>query len=118
MNSGSYRDVPDVSAAGGNNSPWRIYTEGGWYTVYGTSAAAPNWGAFSADYDTAATLLGKSAFGYANSFIYTVAESSYYSSAFHDITSGNNGGYSAGTGYDKVTGWGSYNGGNFIADEL
>jgi kumamolisin len=37
---------------------------------------------------------------------------------FHDITSGNNGGYSAGTGYDEVTGWGSYNGGAFIADEL
>ena len=118
VNSGSYRDVPDVSAAGGNNSPWRIYTEGGWYTVYGTSAAAPNWGAFSADYDTAATALGKSAFGYANSFIYTVASSSAYSTAFHDITSGNNGGYSAGTGYDKVSGWGSYNGGKFIADEL
>ncbi|MDX6350042.1 MAG: kumamolisin, partial [Streptomyces sp.] len=38
-----------------------------------------------------------------------------YSSAFHDVTSGSNGGYSAATGYDKVTGWGSYNGANFIA---
>ncbi|MBR7836460.1 S8/S53 family peptidase [Actinospica durhamensis] len=117
VNSTGDREVPDVSAAGGNNSPW--YIDGGsWEDVWGTSAAAPNWAAFTADYDTAAAALGKSKFGYANSFIYTVAESSYYSSAFHDVTSGNNGGYSAGTGYDPVSGWGSYNGGNFIADEL
>ena len=117
VNSTGDREVPDVSAAGGNNSPW--YIDGGsWEDVWGTSAAAPNWAAFTADYDTAAAALGKSKFGYANSFMYTVAESSYYSSAFHDVTSGNNGGYSAGTGYDPVSGWGSYNGANFIADEL
>ena len=57
-------------------------------------------------------------FGFANSEIYTVAQSSSYSSAFHDIKSGNNGGYSAKVGYDEVTGWGSYNAGNFISDEL
>jgi kumamolisin len=118
VNSSGHREVPDVSAAGGNNSPWEIYAEGGWTTVWGTSAAAPNWAGFVADYDTAATALGKSAFGFANGEIYTVAKSSAYSSAFHDVTSGNNGGYSAGTGYDEVTGWGSYNGGNFISDEL
>ena len=117
VNSTGDREVPDVSAAGGNNSPW--YIDGGsWEDVWGTSAAAPNWAAFTADYDTAAATLGKSKFGYANSFIYSVAEGSYYSSAFHDVTSGNNGGYSAGTGYDPVSGWGSYNGANFIADEL
>jgi kumamolisin len=118
VNSSGYREVPDVTADGGNSSPWRIYTEGAWYTVYGTSAAAPNWAAFVADYDTAATKLSKSAFGYGNSEIYTVAKSSLYSSVFHDITSGNNSYYSAGTGYDMVSGWGSYNGGAFIADEL
>ncbi len=32
-----------------------------------------------------------------------------YASAFHDITVGNNGYYSAGTGYDEVTGIGSPN---------
>jgi len=118
VNTGSYRDVPDVSASAAEPSAWYIYTEGEWTDVWGTSAAAPNWGAFTADYDTAAADLGKAKFGFADPFIYTVAESSAYSSAFHDITSGNNGGYSAKTGYDQATGWGSYNGGNFISDEL
>jgi kumamolisin len=118
VNTSGQREVPDVSAAGGNNSPWHIDADGTYENVWGTSAAAPNWAAFTADYDTAAAKLGGAAFGYANSEIYTVAESSLYNSVFHDITSGNNGGYSAGTGYDEVTGWGSYNGGAFIADEL
>jgi kumamolisin len=118
VDSSGYRYVPDVAAAGGNNSPWYIYTEGEWTDVWGTSAAAPNWAAFTADYDTAAADLGEPAFGFANSEIYTVAESSLYDTVFHDITSGNNGGYSAGVGYDEVSGWGSYNGGAFISDEL
>jgi kumamolisin len=118
VNSGSYRDVPDVAAAGDSASPWYIYTEGGWYDVWGTSAAAPNWAGFIADYDTAATALGKSKFGYVNSFVYPIGEGSLYKTVMHDVTSGNNGGYSAGTGYDKVSGWGSYNAGKFIADEL
>jgi len=118
VNSGSYREVPDVAAAGGNNSPWYIYTEGEWTDVWGTSAAAPNWAAFVADYDTAASDLGGSAFGYVNSFIYPIGEGSLYDTVFHDITSGNNGGYSAKTGYDEVSGWGSYNAGEFISEEL
>jgi len=118
VNTGTYRDVPDVAAAGSDSSPWHVYVEGGWYSVWGTSAAAPNWAAFIADYDTAATDLGGSKFGYVNSFLYPIAEGSLYSTVMHDVTSGSNGGYSAGTGYDKVTGWGSYNGGKFIADEL
>jgi kumamolisin len=118
VNSGAYRDVPDVAASGAESSAWYIYTEGEWTDVWGTSAAAPNWAAFTADYNTTAKADGKANFGFANSEIYTVAKSSSYSSAFHDIKSGNNGGYSAKTGYDEVSGWGSYNGGGFIADEL
>ncbi|MEY9928525.1 kumamolisin [Catenulispora sp. GP43] len=118
VNSSGHREVPDVSAAGGDSSPWYIDADGSWTDVWGTSAAAPNWAAFAADYNTAAGKAGKAKFGYANSFIYTVARSSAYSSAFHDIKSGNNGGYNAGTGYDEVTGWGSYNGAKFIAAEL
>jgi subtilase family serine protease len=118
VNSTGKRAVPDVAADADPNSGWLIYTEGNWEVVGGTSAAAPNWAAFTLDYDTAAADLGGSVFGYANPFIYSAAESSRYSSLFHDVTSGSNGQYSAGTGYDEVTGWGSYNGGAFIADEL
>jgi kumamolisin len=118
VDSSGHREVPDVSAAGGNSSPWYIDADGSWTDVWGTSAAAPNWAAFVADYDTAAVKAGKAKFGYANSFIYSVARSSSYSTDFHDVKSGNNGGYSAGTGYDEVTGWGSYNGAQFIANKL
>jgi kumamolisin len=118
VNTGTKRDVPDVAAAGGNNSPWYIYTEGEWTDVWGTSAAAPNWAGFVADYDTAATDLGGAKFGYVNSFIYPIGSGSAYKTVFHDVTSGSNGGYSAKTGYDEVSGWGSYNGGEFISTEL
>jgi kumamolisin len=118
VNSTGQREVPDVSAAGGNNSPWNIDADGTYESVWGTSAAAPNWAAFTADYDSAAAALGKAKFGFADSEIYTVAGSSLYKTVFHDVTSGNNGGYSAKAGYDEVTGWGSYNGGAFISNEL
>ena len=118
VNTGTYRSVPDVSADADPNTGWAIYTEGAWAEYGGTSAAAPNWAAFTAIYDSEAKALSKPVLGFANASIYALAESSKYSSAFHDVTSGSNGAYSAGTGYDKVTGWGSYNGANFLSDEL
>jgi kumamolisin len=115
---GSYRSVPDVATDGGPNSPWYIYSAGSWTQVWGTSAAAPSWAAFTAIYDQYAAAKSKSALGYANPTLYSIGAGSNYSTAFHDIKSGSNGGFSAGTGYDKVTGWGSYNAGSFITDEL
>jgi kumamolisin len=112
VNSGSKRDVPDVAAAADPATGWAVRSGGSWSEYGGTSGAAPNWAAFTADADSALS----SPIGYANSTIYTLAKSSSYSSAFHDVKSGSNGAYSASTGYDKVTGWGSYNGANFIAD--
>jgi subtilase family serine protease len=66
--------------------------------------------------------------GLVNPTLYTLAASANYSTAFHDITSGNNnctgssslcgspatGGFAAGTGYDQVTGLGSVNLTNLI----
>jgi kumamolisin len=118
VNSNSYRAVPDVAADANPSTGWAIYTEGAWAEYGGTSAAAPNWAAFTAIYDDEASNLSEPALGFANASIYALAESSSYKSAFHDVTSGNNGAYSAGTGYDEVTGWGSYNGANFLSDEL
>jgi kumamolisin len=116
VDSGAYREVPDVAADAG--TPFDIYSGGTLEAIGGVSASPLEWAAFTADYDTAAAALGKPAFGYADPFIYTVAESSVYKSVFHDITSGTGSGGAAGPGYDLATGWGSYNGGNFIADEL
>ena len=116
--SGSFRAVPDVATSGGPNSAWNIYSQGSWGSVYGTSAAAPSWAAFTAIYDQDAKSKGKAALGYANPTLYSIAGGSAYSTAFHDIKSGSNGGFSAGTGYDRVTGLGSYNAGGFVSDEL
>jgi kumamolisin len=50
---------------------------------------------------------GKSTIGFINPTIYAKNVTSSYSTGFHDITSGTSGSYSAVTGYDLVTGWGS-----------
>jgi kumamolisin len=49
--------------------------------------------------------------GFINHTIYTLGVSSGYRAAFHDITSGKSGSFSAVPGYDLVTGWGSPNAG-------
>ncbi|MHA6758655.1 S53 family peptidase [Streptacidiphilus sp. PAMC 29251] len=118
VNTGSKRAVPDVAAVANPSTGWAIYTGGSWQEFGGTSAAAPNWAAFTAIYDSEARAKSKPGFGYANNTIYTLASSSKYSAAFHDVKTGSNGAYSAATGYDKVTGWGSYNGAGFLTAEL
>ncbi len=75
----------------------------------GTSAATPLWAALVALINQK---LGGQV-GFLNSFIYQIGKSK---SAFYDVTEGNNntstqvGGYTAGTGWDACTGWGSPNG--------
>ena len=121
MTSDSTRDVPDVAAVAAvadPNTGWAISEGGSWQEFGGTSAAAPNWAAFTAIYDDYAAGHSGAALGFASTSIYADAQSSNYGSESHDITSGSNGAYSAGTGYDQVTGWGSYDGAQFIADNL
>jgi kumamolisin len=50
---------------------------------------------------------GKSTLGFLNTRLYNIGIGPNYGNFLHDITSGNNGGYNAVTGYDLVTGWGS-----------
>jgi hypothetical protein len=57
---------------------------------------------------------GGSPVGFINPAIYTIGLGSSYGANFHDIISGTNGSYSAETGYDLVTGWGSPNGTGLI----
>ena len=57
---------------------------------------------------------GSGTLGFINPAIYTIGLGSSYGTDFHDITSGSNGTYSAETGYDLVTGWGSPNGTGLI----
>ena len=106
------RAVPDVSMLGHNPGFWVYSTMastcgggsgGGWFGCSGTSLSTPLWAGLLAD---ALQLRGGRKFGNIGPLLYQLAHSSAYSTDFHDITSGSNG-YSATTGWDPVTGWGT-----------
>ncbi|SES42039.1 kumamolisin [Streptomyces sp. yr375] len=101
---GGFRQVPDVSAHANPSPGLSIYSQGSWSSVGGTSAAAPEWAAFAALYNQRAAAAGDANLGFANPALYAAN-----GTGFHDITSGSNGAYSAATGWDFTTGWGSYN---------
>jgi len=107
------REVPDVSADADPFTGYVIYYAGLWIGTGGTSAAAPLWAALTALVD-ASSSCASTPIGFANPALYTVAGSSSFSSAFQDVTDGNNdfegsnlGLYPAGTGYDMATGLGT-----------
>ncbi|MEU6479895.1 S53 family peptidase [Streptomyces sp. NPDC047017] len=110
---GGYRQVPDVSAHANPSPGVSIYSQGSWTAVGGTSAAAPEWAAFAALYNQQAAAAGKANLGFANPALYAAK-----GTGFHDITSGSNGAYSATTGWDFTSGWGSYNAATLAAKLL
>jgi subtilase family serine protease len=110
------RNGPDVSA----NANFTFYTcadqEACLANEYGgTSFAAPMWAAYIALVNQQLVAQGKPTIGFINPTIYAQNVTSVYDTDFHDITSGKSGSYSAGTGYDLVTGWGSPNAGLIAA---
>lgn len=110
--SNGQRQVPDVSAAAINISFY--YSVGGlglWLPVGGTSAAAPIWAAGIDVVNQGLTAKGKPTFGGPQT-VYTLANGSNASKTFNDITKGNYPAlypFTATTGWDYVTGWGSPN---------
>jgi Bacterial Ig-like domain (group 3) len=102
------RAVPDVAYNASTNSPFAIYdtsSYSGWIGVAGTSCGAPQWSALVAIADQGRALQGKSTLDSSTQLlpmIYGMAATD-----FHDIITGNNGGYSAQQGYDLVTGRGT-----------
>ncbi|MBD0691942.1 protease pro-enzyme activation domain-containing protein [Streptomyces sp. CBMA123] len=105
--SGTMRTVPDVASNADPQSGFAIYSGGAWDVYGGTSAAAPLWAGYAAQFNQKAKAAGQPALGEASPRLYAVANGAGYGSAFHDVTSGANQDYSAKTGYDQVTGWGS-----------
>jgi kumamolisin len=102
------RNGPDVSA----NANFTFYTcadqSACMANAYGgTSFAAPMWAGFIALVNQQLASSGESTIGFLNPIIYPENVTSSYATDFHDITSGTSGSYSATTGYDLVTGWGS-----------
>ena len=110
--SGKMRGVPDLAydagVDGGVLTAWG--GNGSFYIFGGTSAGSPQWAGITALADQAAARR----LGTLNPSLYQLARSGAYGRALHDVTSGNNvepgiGGYSAGPGWDPVTGLGSPN---------
>ncbi|MFG1644115.1 protease pro-enzyme activation domain-containing protein [Amycolatopsis sp. NPDC049252] len=116
--SNAHRSVPDVAMdADYGAGALSVYMNGGWQDVGGTSLSSPLWAGYIAMVNQKAKAGGKANLGGINPALYSIAKGGSYSSNFHDVTSGSNGTYSAGTGYDLCTGWGSMQG-DTLADSL
>src|SRR5262249_40331918 len=94
------RGAVDVSANAEPNT--YIYSQGKWILEGGRSAATPEWAAMIAIADEGRAVYGRGSFAGVNQAIYSLPAVD-----FHDITSGNNGYYYAGAGWDPVTGRGT-----------
>ena len=109
------RNGPDVSA----NANFTFYVCADQTTCTandygGTSFAAPMWAGYIALVNQQLAANGEPTIGFIDPTIYSQSVTSSYGTEFHDITSGTSGSYSAVTGYDLVTGWGSPNGTGLI----
>src|SRR5262249_21725829 len=115
------RAIPDVSYNAAVDGGVLVYTsalgaaQAGFYVVGGTSAGAPQWAGLFALANQGRQIVGSGPLGPANPLLYAIAQSSAYSTDFHDIAVGNNQltatpvGYNAVTGFDLATGWGTPN---------
>jgi uncharacterized protein (TIGR03437 family) len=120
----SSRHVPDVSLAASNHiDGYLVYSGGSLQAFGGTSVAAPAFAGMAAllnQYLLTNGLQASAGLGNVNPKLYSLVQT--HPEAFHDITSGDNivtvacrtrlctpspVGYSAGVGYDQVTGLGS-----------
>jgi subtilase family serine protease len=134
------RDIPDISLNAASAHDGYLFCSRGSCTngyrnaasnlnvVGGTSVSAPVFAGMLALLEQKLAATG--GLGNVNPMIYGLANGTSYSSVFHDVTSGNNSsicvvgtqdcpnggsiGYSAGTGYDLATGWGSLDIANFV----
>ena len=136
------RDVPDVALTASVAHDAYLFCEAGSCTngfrdsssylniVGGTSASTPSLAGIFALLEQKI----QSRVGNANPIIYGLANSTYYSTVFNDVTVGTNAspcragstncpnggtiGFPATVGYDQATGWGSVNAANLVADWL
>jgi len=94
------RGVPDVAGDADPQTGYDTIVDGSSGVIGGTSAVAPLWAALVARLNQHA----QQPAGFLNATLYANP------GAFNDITSGNNGAYAAGPGWDACTGLGSPNG--------
>ncbi len=108
----SYRGVPDVALDANPNTGVLVVVDGATSVLGGTSISTPMWAGIIAIMDQ---YYGKS-LGLVNPLFYKISETKYYKNAFTPITSGSNAGYSAGPGWNPVTGLGTPKVSNLIND--
>ena len=102
----SGRGVPDVAGNADPTTGYQIYSGGQAQVVGGTSAVAPLWAALVS---RLAEATGQG-FGLLQPTLYAGVTPGAYVPGFRDITSGNNGAYAAGPGWDACSGLGSPDG--------
>jgi subtilase family serine protease len=110
---GAARGVPDVAANADSATAMAIeYSDGQLRAATGTSASTPLWAGMIALADQQA---GQH-LGFVNPALYAIARGPAHDRAFRDVVTGDNSvlwptgvfiGYTAGPGWDPVTGWGS-----------
>ncbi|MDD5541541.1 MAG: protease pro-enzyme activation domain-containing protein [Acidobacteriia bacterium] len=115
------RDVPDIGAVADPIGPGALIVLNGRidnHTYGGTSLSTPMWAGVFALVNQFGSSGGV---GWANPRLYQLgtAQQSGGLQVFHDVTTGNNttptvAGFSAGSGFDLATGWGSMNGDTFV----
>lgn len=101
------RGVPDVAGNADPQTGYALFVDGAPAVLGGTSAVAPLWAALVARLGEG---LGKP-LGYANPLFYAPNTSG----ALRGVTTGNNGGYSAGPGWNPCAGLGSPQGTKLLA---
>jgi kumamolisin len=94
------RGVPDVAGDADPSTGYVTLVDGQSDVIGGTSAVAPLWAGLTARINQS---IGKPV-GFINPLLY---QNAGRVSEFNDVTSGNNGAYAAGPGWDACTGFGS-----------
>lgn len=125
------RGVPDVAAIADPETGVFIVYYGDFWDVGGTSVGSPEWGGMVALVDAALSADHLAPAGAIANALYFFTYGSTYASDWYDVTVGNNQGdyawweapdqpigYSAGVGYDLVTGLGTPNLPSLISDVL
>ena len=120
----NHRGIPDVAYNADPTTGILVYVsffanpnDNGYYLTGGTSEGSPQWAGIIAD----ANQLAGHPLGFLNRNLYSLGALVGQSLFFHDITIGNNSfagvpGYSATTGWDLASGWGSPNLGKLVGE--
>jgi kumamolisin len=103
------RGVPDVAGDADPTSGYNVVVDGSSSVSGGTSAVAPLFAGLFALINETLLAKGLARAGFIHPTIYSHPE------AFNDITTGNNGSFQAGPGWDATTGLGSPNGAQLLS---